>query len=142
MSSCPEPAAVTTITTITTPNAPHPLPPPLPPAPLAACPLAAGPLAHVQSGHTQDVKAVAWHPGGELLASASYDDTVRLWTFDGDEWGCSQTLGGALRPQGGSAAQARRQAHTAHACMAAGAGGLLGRAAFSWRGTPRMAAPA
>lgn len=27
-------------------------------------------------------------------ASGSYDDTIRLWTYDGDEWLCSQTLGG------------------------------------------------
>ena len=63
---------------------------------LLLLPRAASPrrAARTQSGHSQDVKAVAWHPGGELLASASYDDTVRLWTFDGDEWGCSQVLGG------------------------------------------------
>lgn len=42
----------------------------------------------------QDVKMVAWHPAGELLASCSYDDTVKLWTNDGDEWVCSQTLTG------------------------------------------------
>ncbi|GIL68619.1 hypothetical protein Vafri_21871 [Volvox africanus] len=48
----------------------------------------------VKQGHTQDVKAVRWHPGGELLVSASYDDTIKLWNCDGDEWVCSQTLGG------------------------------------------------
>lgn len=37
---------------------------------------------------------MAWHPFGEVLASASYDDTIRLWTSDGDEWTCAQTLGG------------------------------------------------
>lgn len=30
-------------------------------------------------GHKQDVKCVRWHPRLELLASASYDDTIRLW---------------------------------------------------------------
>lgn len=38
---------------------------------------------------------VAWHPGGELLASASYDDTIKLWADQGDEWECVQTLSGA-----------------------------------------------
>jgi hypothetical protein len=37
---------------------------------------------------------VVWHPGGELLASASYDDTIKLWANDGEEWVCVQTLGG------------------------------------------------
>eukprot|EP00955_Chlamydomonas_euryale_P079362 363291-Chlamydomonas_euryale.AAC.4 len=36
----------------------------------------------------------SWHPSGELLASCSYDDTVRLWTADGDDWACAQTLSG------------------------------------------------
>lgn len=38
---------------------------------------------------------VAWHPRGELLASCSYDDTIKLWVNDGDEWVCAQTLGGS-----------------------------------------------
>ncbi|XP_046389871.1 probable cytosolic iron-sulfur protein assembly protein Ciao1 isoform X2 [Ischnura elegans] len=45
--------------------------------------------AAVLNSHTQDVKRVAWHPERELLASASYDDTVRLYMenpSDG-EWG-------------------------------------------------------
>ena len=43
----------------------------------------------------QDVKMVAWHPTGQVLVSASYDDTVKLWVDDGDEWVCQQTLTGA-----------------------------------------------
>jgi WD40 repeat protein len=43
---------------------------------------------------SQDVKALAWHPSGELLASCSYDNTIKLWINDGDEWVCAQTLGG------------------------------------------------
>lgn len=43
----------------------------------------------------QDVKMVAWHPSGQVLASASYDDTIKLWVDDGDEWVCQQTLSGA-----------------------------------------------
>ena len=50
----------------------------------------------VKNGHTQDVKMVAWHPNGMILASASYDDTIKLWVDDGDgdEWRCAQTLVG------------------------------------------------
>lgn len=48
----------------------------------------------LQSTPLQDVKCIAWHPSGEVLASASYDDTIRLWVNDGDEWSCAQTLGG------------------------------------------------
>jgi WD40 repeat protein len=50
--------------------------------------------------HEGDVKAVAWCPdqgdlGGECLASASYDDTIRLWREDEDqEWGCVAVLEG------------------------------------------------
>ena len=71
-------------------------------------------------GHSQDVKMVAWHPskevvpppnGGRLfpaedkfavnsdrgplaqvLVSASYDDTIRVWEADEDDWTSVQTL--------------------------------------------------
>ena len=36
--------------------------------------------------HTQDVKAVAWHPSEPVLASCSYDDTIRLYYPDQDEF--------------------------------------------------------
>ena len=56
-------------------------------------------LLHVNQPTTaadeQDVKMVAWHPSGQVLASASYDDTIKLWVDDGDEWVCQQTLSGA-----------------------------------------------
>ncbi|KAJ9642541.1 Cytosolic iron-sulfur protein assembly protein [Coniosporium tulheliwenetii] len=44
--------------------------------------------------HEGDVKCVAWHPSEELLASASYDDTVRLWREDLDDWGQCALLSG------------------------------------------------
>ncbi|WEW55650.1 Cytosolic iron-sulfur protein assembly protein [Emydomyces testavorans] len=37
--------------------------------------------------HAGDVKCVAWHPEEECLASGSYDDTIRLWREDVDDWG-------------------------------------------------------
>lgn len=45
--------------------------------------------------HTQDVKCVAWHPKEEILASASYDDTIRLYIDDpSEDWFCFTTLTG------------------------------------------------
>ncbi|RKP01349.1 hypothetical protein CXG81DRAFT_7916, partial [Caulochytrium protostelioides] len=48
--------------------------------------------------HTQDVKCIAWHPTDDtLLASASYDDTIKIWQGDelGDgDWFCIATLQG------------------------------------------------
>lgn len=41
---------------------------------------------------------VVWHPKGELLASCSYDDSIKLWVNDGDDWMCAQTLQGKLQP--------------------------------------------
>ncbi|KAB5583389.1 WD40-repeat-containing domain protein [Coniochaeta sp. 2T2.1] len=61
----------------------------------------------VLSEHDGDVKAVAWcpdtpgrnkragHGGVDVLASASYDNTVRIWREDGDgEWVCVAVLEG------------------------------------------------
>lgn len=60
----------------------------------------------VLSEHDGDVKAVAWCPdvpgrnsrakhGADVLASASYDNTVRIWREDGDgEWVCVAVLEG------------------------------------------------
>lgn len=49
---------------------------------------------HAMVDDAQDVKAVAWHPKGEILVSCSYDDTVKLWRESDDEWICEQTLSG------------------------------------------------
>jgi len=65
----------------------------------------------VGTAHGGDVKALAFAPDGQLLAFASYDDTVRLWApapDDGDDWQCVATLTGhtstvwdvAWRPDG------------------------------------------
>ncbi|KAF4676721.1 cytosolic iron-sulfur protein assembly [Perkinsus chesapeaki] len=53
----------------------------------------------ILQGHSQDVKSVAWHPCDDnVLFSASYDDTIRVWSRspDGgdDDWHCIQTLKG------------------------------------------------
>lgn len=44
----------------------------------------------------QDVKAVAWHPDGEILVSCSYDDSIKLWREAGGDWMCEQTLSGTV----------------------------------------------
>lgn len=44
--------------------------------------------------HAQDVKMVTWHPKLEILASASYDDTIKIWKEDEDDWYCADTLSG------------------------------------------------
>ncbi|KAG9244376.1 putative cytosolic iron-sulfur protein assembly protein 1 [Calycina marina] len=48
--------------------------------------------------HTADVKSICWRVddgNGEVLASASYDDTIRLWKeVEEGEWGCFAELGG------------------------------------------------
>ncbi|KAK2158402.1 hypothetical protein LSH36_171g07023 [Paralvinella palmiformis] len=48
--------------------------------------------ASVINSHTQDVKRVLWHPSKEILASTSYDDTIKMYKDDGDDWVCFCTL--------------------------------------------------
>ena len=50
----------------------------------------------VLSTHTQDVKRVVWHPTEDLLASSSYDDTIRIFRNDPNDgdWTCVVTLQG------------------------------------------------
>ncbi|KAF4729792.1 cytosolic iron-sulfur protein assembly, partial [Perkinsus olseni] len=54
----------------------------------------------ILQAHSQDVKSIAWHPCDDnVLFSASYDDTIRVWSRspDGggdDDWHCIQTLKG------------------------------------------------
>lgn len=45
--------------------------------------------------HSQDVKAVTFHPREDILASASYDDTIKLYIDDpSDDWYPFATLKG------------------------------------------------
>ena len=48
----------------------------------------------VLQDHEGDVKCVAWHPEEQLLASGSYDDRIRLWREDVDDWACCTLLDG------------------------------------------------
>lgn len=50
--------------------------------------------AAVLDGHSQDVKFLAWHPHVHVLFSASYDDTIKIWTEDSGDWYCAKTLVG------------------------------------------------
>ncbi|UKJ88646.2 hypothetical protein MACJ_001890 [Theileria orientalis] len=46
----------------------------------------------ILTGHKHDVKHVCWSPIALLLASASYDNTIRIWTLKENDWFCIQTL--------------------------------------------------
>ncbi|XP_022096673.1 probable cytosolic iron-sulfur protein assembly protein CIAO1 isoform X3 [Acanthaster planci] len=48
----------------------------------------------VLSVHTQDVKNVCWHPYKEILASCSYDSTIKMFHEEDDDWFCVHTLAG------------------------------------------------
>ena len=49
----------------------------------------------VLNGHTQDVKVAKWHPTNESeLLSASYDNSIKVWSEQDDDWYCVQTLTG------------------------------------------------
>jgi WD40 repeat protein len=37
---------------------------------------------------------VIWHPAEDILVSASYDDTIKVWREDQDDWYCAATLRG------------------------------------------------
>lgn len=52
--------------------------------------------AGVMTGHTQDVKRVVWHPYEDILVSASYDDTIKLYENDIDngDWSTITSLTG------------------------------------------------
>lgn len=46
----------------------------------------------VKNDHTKDVKHIIWHPRYPILASCSYDDTVKLFHKNADDWTCFETL--------------------------------------------------
>ena len=50
--------------------------------------------AAVLTGHSQDVKSVVFHPHKELAVSTSYDDTVKVWVEDDEDWYCCDTATG------------------------------------------------
>ena len=41
---------------------------------------------------SQDVKRVRWHPQLDIVASASYDNKIKLFKEDDDDWVCCGTL--------------------------------------------------
>ena len=54
----------------------------------------------VLQGHDGDVKSIAfgpshnqWGEGEEILVSASYDNTVKVWAEEAGDWYCAMTLG-------------------------------------------------
>mmetsp|Transcript_8728 Transcript_8728/g.14133 ORF Transcript_8728/g.14133 Transcript_8728/m.14133 type:complete len:336 (+) Transcript_8728:335-1342(+) len=48
----------------------------------------------VLTGHMQDVKCVKWSTNEDVLFSGSYDDTIRVWQEQIDDWGCVDVLQG------------------------------------------------
>ena len=48
----------------------------------------------VLHGHEQDVKFVKFHPREDVLFSAGYDDTLKVWQEEDDDWACVATLKG------------------------------------------------
>lgn len=46
----------------------------------------------VLSGHVQDVKFVRFNPSNNNLYSCSYDDTVKVWLYDGEDFSNINTL--------------------------------------------------
>jgi len=52
--------------------------------------------AGVLTSHSQDVKMVTWHPKEDILASASYDDTIKIHKHDENDgdWSTVATLTG------------------------------------------------
>uniref|UniRef100_A0A914YQC5 Probable cytosolic iron-sulfur protein assembly protein CIAO1 homolog n=1 Tax=Panagrolaimus superbus TaxID=310955 RepID=A0A914YQC5_9BILA len=45
--------------------------------------------------HSGDVKFVLWHPEYDLLISGGYDNALRMYYYDGDDWVSAQDIEGA-----------------------------------------------
>ncbi|KAF8067569.1 WD40-repeat-containing domain protein [Lyophyllum atratum] len=51
----------------------------------------------IATGHTKAVRAIAWAPSGQTLATASFDSNIGIWEQEGDntsEWECASQLEG------------------------------------------------
>ena len=68
----------------------HPAPRPSPRDNTLAPRRPVAPPAHALQ--SQDVKFVTFHPSKDQLISASFDDTIKIWDEDGDDWFCAETL--------------------------------------------------
>lgn len=44
------------------------------------------PAAHVLSGHRSEISRVAFHPQYSIIASASFDGTVKIWDWETGEF--------------------------------------------------------
>ncbi len=53
-------------------------------------------IASILTGHTKSVRAVAWSPSGNTLATASFDANIGIWEREenGGEWECLTLLEG------------------------------------------------
>lgn len=48
--------------------------------------------ASVQTEHNQDVKHVVWHPNLNILASSSFDNSIKLYVSGDEDWNCFAVL--------------------------------------------------
>ena len=58
--------------------------------------MATGTCRHVWQAHHRWVRSVAFSPDGQLLATSSYDQTIKLW--DAKTQNCLKTLCGHRQP--------------------------------------------